>query len=106
MNRGRIFRRRHATTRLDRLQNAAGERIGQARDHARERLVRGREALISLEHSLARRFRRNPSLYLAGGLLLGVMAAAWIVRGWRGGRREAEPEIEGEMEIETEAESW
>jgi len=77
---------------MDRLHSAAGQledQIGKVRDQAREGLVRGREALISLEHSVMRNFRRNPSLYaVAGFVLLGLLVAR-IVRERRE-RHEAE----------------
>ena len=76
MNRGRIFRRRF-DTRMDRLHSAAGQIEGQiekAREHAREGIERGRDAILSMERSLVRNFRQNPSLYLIiGGALLGLL---------------------------------
>ena len=82
MNRGRIFRRRF-DTRMDRLQHTAGQiedQIEKVRDQAREGLVRGREAFVSLEQSMVRNIRKHPALYAIAGLALLSLLVASILR--------------------------
>lgn len=86
MKRGRIFRRRF-DTRVDRLHETTGQIETRVRDQAaaiagqaRQGLVRGREALTSLEQALTRSIRENPSFYLAAGVaLVGLLVAKLVL---------------------------
>jgi len=52
------------------------EQAAHMAEHAREKLVRGREAMVSLEEAVVRNVRQNPRLYVMAGLaLLGLLLA-------------------------------